>query len=103
VRAILRSHDSRALTFEPLDGQIDVGAVRALPEVAGCVAVDGRYEVALREGVDAAVAMGRVLGVVPAASIELKRRSLEDVFVSIVAGSASNAAGASAGNRVGVA
>jgi ABC-2 type transport system ATP-binding protein len=102
VRTILRPHDSRALTFEPLDGEIDVGAVRALPEVAGCTAVDGRYEVALREGVDAAVAMGRVLGVAPAASIELKRRSLEDVFVSIVAG-AGGTSGASAGKKVGVA
>jgi ABC-2 type transport system ATP-binding protein len=102
VRTILRPHDSRALTFEPLDGQIDVGAVRALPEVERCIAVDGRYEVALREGVDAGVAMGRVLGVVPAARIELKRRSLEDVFVSIVAG-AGGPSGASAGTRVGVA
>jgi ABC-2 type transport system ATP-binding protein len=93
VRTILRPHDSRALTFEPLDGHVDVGAVRALPEVEACVAVNGRYEVALREGVDAAVAMGRVLGVVPAASIELKRRSLEDVFVSIVAGAGSGVSG----------
>jgi ABC-2 type transport system ATP-binding protein len=97
VRAILRTHDSRALTFEPLDAQIDVGAVRALPEVEQCIVIDGRYEVALREGVDAARAMSRVLGVVPAARIELKRRSLEDVFVSIVAGSASNPAGKSVG------
>src|SRR5688572_2433991 len=102
VRTILRRHDSRTLTFDPLDGQIDVGPVRALPEVERCTAVDGRYEVALREGVDAAAAMRRVLGVVPAASIELKRRSLEDVFVSIVAG-AGGPSGGSAGEKVGVA
>jgi ABC-2 type transport system ATP-binding protein len=101
VRTILRPHDSRALTFEPLDAQIDIGRVLALPEVERCTAVDGRYEVALREGVDAAAAMGRVLGAVPAARIELKRRSLEDVFVSIVAGTSS--AGASSGKDVGVA
>ena len=102
VRSILRPHDSRALTFEPLDAHIDVSAVRALPEVERCIVADGRYEVALREGVDAAAAMGRVLGVVPAARIELKRRSLEDVFVSIVAGSQSSSDAAS-GKNVGVA
>ena len=103
VRTILRPHDSRALTFEPLDAHVDVGAVRALPEVERCIAVDGLYEVALREGADAAAAMVRVLGVVPAARIELKRRSLEDVFVSIVAGSGSGPSGASGGKHVGVA
>ena len=103
VRTILRPHDLRALTFEPLDAHIDVSAVRALPEVERCTAVDGRYEVALREGADAASAMGRVLGAVPAARIELKRRSLEDVFVSIVAGPGSNPSGASGGKHVGVA
>ena len=83
VRTILRPHDSRALTFEPLDGQVDLGALRALAEVAGCVAANGHYEIALRDGVNATAAMRSVLGVVPAARIELKRRSLEDVFVSI--------------------
>ena len=103
VRTILRPHDSRALTFEPLDAQIDVGAVRALPEVERCIFADGRYEVALRDGVDAAAAMGRVLSVVPAARIELKRRSLEDVFVSIVAGSGGDSSGTAGARNVGVA
>jgi ABC-2 type transport system ATP-binding protein len=102
VRTILRPHDSRALTFEPLDAHIDVSAVRALPEVERCIVADGGYEVALREGVDAAAAMRRVLGVVPAARIELKRRSLEDVFVSIVAGSQTSS-DATSGKNVGVA
>ena len=103
VRTILRPHDLRALTFEPLDAHVDVSAVRALPEVERCIAVDGRYEVALREGADAARAMSRVLGVVPAARIELKRLSLEDVFVSIVAGSGCNPSDVSGGKTVGVA
>jgi ABC-2 type transport system ATP-binding protein len=102
VRTILRPHDARALTFEPLDAHVDVSAVRALPEVERCIVADGRYEVALREGVDAAAAMRRVLSVVPAARIELKRRSLEDVFVSIVAGSQTSS-DATSGKNVGVA
>jgi ABC-2 type transport system ATP-binding protein len=95
VRTILRPHDARALTFEPLDGQVDLGALRALPEVEGCIAANGHYEIALRNGVNATAAMRSVLGVVPAARIELKRRSLEDVFVSI-AGTEGGAGGGKA-------
>ncbi len=86
VSSILRPHDSRALTFELLDPKADVRAVAALPEIARCVPVESRYEAALRDGVDAGRAMQAVLAAVPVARIELKRRSLEDVFVAIVAG-----------------
>ena len=98
VRTILRPHDSRALTFEPLDGQVDLGALHALPEVERCIAVNGHYEIGLRDGVNASAAMRSVLGVVPAARIELKRRSLEDVFVSI-AGTESGSPGAATSGK----
>ena len=98
VRTILRPHDSRALTFEPLDGHVDLGALNALPEVAGCIGANGHYEIALRDGVNATTAMRSVLGVVPAARIELKRRSLEDVFVSI-AGTGSGSSGAATSGK----
>jgi ABC-2 type transport system ATP-binding protein len=99
VRTILRPHDSRALTFEPLDGQVDLGALRALPEVAACIAANGHYEIALRDGANATAAMRSVLAVVPAARIELKRRSLEDVFVSI-AGTEGGSSGATTSGKV---
>jgi len=98
VRAILRPHDSRALTFEPLDGHVDLGALNALPEVAGCIGANGHYEIALRDGVNATAAMRSVLGVVPASRIELKRRSLEDVFVSI-AGTEGGSSGAATSGK----
>ena len=85
VTAILRPHDSRALKFEPLDPRADIGLVRALPGVERCTAAEGGYEVALREGADPAGVMQSVLAAVPVARIELKRPTLEDVFVSIVA------------------
>jgi ABC-2 type transport system ATP-binding protein len=86
VSTILRPHDSRVLTFELLDPKADVGPVAALPEVARCERNEGRYEALLRDGVDAARAMQAVLSAVRVTRIGLKRRSLEDVFVSIVAG-----------------
>ena len=87
VSTILRPHDSRALRFEPLDLRADVAAVRALPGVERCSAAEGGYEVALSEGADPARVMQSVIAAMPVARIELKRPSLEDVFVSIVAGS----------------
>jgi ABC-2 type transport system ATP-binding protein len=86
VSTILRPYDVRALRFEPLDSRAEVGAVRALPGVERCSATEGGYEVALREGADAARVMQSVIAAVPVARIELKRPTLEDVFVSIVAG-----------------
>jgi len=85
VSSILRPQDSRALRFELLEPQGDVSAVRALPEVERCAAAEGGYEVTLRDGVDAARAMQSVLAAVRVARIELKRPSLEDVFVAVVA------------------
>jgi len=85
VSSILRPHDSRGLTFEPLDPHADVSAVRALPEVMSCTGAGGGYEVTLRDGVDAARAMQSVIAAVRVARIELKRPTLEDVFVRIAA------------------
>ena len=59
--------------------------MRALPGVERCSAAEGGYEVALREGADPARVMQSVIAAMPVARIELKRPSLEDVFISIVA------------------
>jgi ABC-2 type transport system ATP-binding protein len=84
VSSILRRYDSRALRFDPLDAHADVSAVKALPEVERCSAVDDGYEVALRQGADVGRAMQQVIAAVPVARIEIKRPRLEDVFVQIV-------------------
>jgi ABC-2 type transport system ATP-binding protein len=85
VSAILRPQDARALTFETLEPGADLGAVRALPEVERCTPAAGGYEVLLRDGADAARAMQGVTAAVRVARIELKRPTLEEVFVGIVA------------------
>jgi ABC-2 type transport system ATP-binding protein len=93
VSTILRPLDSSVLTFEPLDARFDIAAVSALPEVQRCIAADDHYEIVLRDGADSAAAMCAVLAVAPATRIGLKRRSLEDVFVSIAAGSDGGSSG----------
>ncbi len=55
------------------------------PTSRAALAVDGGYEMRLRDGVDAAGAIARVAARCPSARIELKRPRLEDVFVQIVA------------------
>ncbi|HUQ51324.1 MAG TPA: ATP-binding cassette domain-containing protein [Gammaproteobacteria bacterium] len=86
VSTILRPQDSRVLKLELLDVKADVAGVRALPDVESCSAVDDGYEVTLLPGADATRAMQAVLATVPVMRIELKRPTLEDVFVGIVAG-----------------
>jgi ABC-2 type transport system ATP-binding protein len=92
VRSILRPQDARALVFDPLEPKADVSAVRALPDVASCTAAGGGYEVMLREGADAARAIETVAAAVPVARIELKRPTLEDVFVAIAGDSPASTA-----------
>jgi ABC-2 type transport system ATP-binding protein len=91
VAAIRSNFVPRALRFEPLGGDAGVTAVRALPEVESCEAVDGGYEVLLRDGSDAGAAVQHIAAALPVARIELKRLRLEDVFVRLVADGESSA------------
>ena len=84
LAAIRRNYVPRVLHFEPLGGNANLAAVRALPEVERCQPVDGAYEVLLREGSDAGRAVQQIAAAVPVARIELKRLRLEDVFVRLV-------------------
>ena len=84
LAAIRRNYVPRVLHFEPLGGNANLAAVRALPEVERCQPVDGAYEVLLREGTDAGLAVQHIAAALPVARIELKRLRLEDVFVRLV-------------------
>ena len=84
VTPFARRYDPRVIALEPLDAHADLASVRALPEVESCERVDGGYDVRLVEGTDAARAMQRITAAVAVARIELKRPSLEDVFVQLV-------------------
>jgi ABC-2 type transport system ATP-binding protein len=83
---IRRRFDPRTILFEPLDPAADVAP---LGGVAGVDAVrrDGQScEVAVAEGSDPAAVIRGLAAAVPAARIEIRRPTLEDVFVSIVTG-----------------
>ena len=89
VAEIRARHDPRQILFEPLDRDGDTEL--RLTSVAGVEAVeraeDGRFQVALVEGTEPAVAMRALVEAVVPARVELHRPTLEDVFVDIVASS----------------
>ena len=86
---IRRRYDPRSIEIEPLDPAADTAALGAFAEVERVRDTDRGSEILLREGTDPAAAMRRILETVPAARIELTRPRLEDVFIRIVAGGAS--------------
>jgi len=55
-----------------------------VPGVRSVRRVDGAHEVSLAEGSDPAAVIHRLAGAVPAARIEMRRPSLEDVFIETV-------------------
>ena len=83
-------YDPRSIQLEPLDPAADTAALAAIPEVERVRDIDRGAEILLREGTDPAAAMRRIMETTPAARIELTRPRLEDIFIRIVAGGASD-------------
>ena len=103
LESIRTRYDPRHVLLEPLDPDADVEA--ALGGLEGIVAVEpedprgdggravhGLYEVALAEGADPRKILGSIVAAVPPARVELKRPSLEDVFIEIVSRSRGDSA-----------
>ena len=86
---ILSQYDPRSIQLEPLDAETDTAALASLREVERVRSGDRGLEILLRDGADPTAAMRCILETVPAARIELSRPRLEDIFIELVAGSAS--------------
>jgi ABC-2 type transport system ATP-binding protein len=87
LQAIRGKYDPRALLFEPLEADADLAPLLQLADVQEVAPRDGAYEITLRPGTDVVAAMQRVVATSPAARIQIKRPTLEDVFVQIVTAS----------------
>ena len=89
--ATIRSrYDPRSVQLDPLDPAADTTALCSIPEVERVEDTDRGAEILLRDGTDPAAAMRRIMETVPASRIELTRPRLEDIFIRIVAGGASD-------------
>ena len=83
LEAIRNAHAVRSLWYEPLDPQADVEILGTLGSLAGVAREGGSWALALAPGVRPEAAMHEVLATLPAARIELRRPTLEDVFLKM--------------------
>ena len=83
---IRKRFDPRALLVEPIDGTSRSHDVSLVPGVAHVTPIDGALEVVLDQGIDPQQAMRSLLESMPMNRVEIKRPSLEDIFIEIVSG-----------------
>lgn len=82
---VWHSHDPRAVVVQPMGKGDDVGAALAsLPGVEQVKPITRGYELKLAPGAHADRVMQAVAQAMPVRSMELKRPSLEDIFISLV-------------------
>ena len=91
IAAIRSRFDPRSLLFDPLNPAADIAPLGAVPGITK-VARDGAgWELSLAAGADPATVIRGVAAVVAPSRIEVRRPTLDDVFVSIVAADAGDA------------
>ncbi len=78
--------DPRAIHVDPVGGAGSADEIARVDGVAHVTQVEGAFEVVLREGIDPQVAMRSLLEAMPLNRVEIKRPTLEDVFIEIVTG-----------------
>jgi ABC-2 type transport system ATP-binding protein len=84
LSSIRRRHDPRVLLFEPFNPADDVSALRTLAGVSAVTRDGGAYRIELQEGADSLSVLRTVAQTVPAARLEMKKPSLEDIFIGLV-------------------
>jgi ABC-2 type transport system ATP-binding protein len=84
IGAIRARYDPRNLLFEPLDSRADVGSLVRIPGVASLRKDGTAWDIALAPGASPAPVIQQVAAAIAPARVELRRPSLEDVFITIV-------------------
>ncbi|MEM1331135.1 MAG: ATP-binding cassette domain-containing protein [Planctomycetota bacterium] len=92
IASIRAGHEPTAIVFEPLDPQASIEPLERVEGVQGVAQVEGIYEAALAHGANGGEVMRRMLDAIPLARVELRRPTLEDVFIEIVSGGTGDAA-----------
>lgn len=78
--------DPHSIHLDTIGSDDHTGAITAINGVASVRKHEGIYEVKIDESIDQQRAMQNILGSIPTSSIEIKRPTLEDVFIEIVTG-----------------
>jgi ABC-2 type transport system ATP-binding protein len=92
IAGIRETFDPRRILFEPLDPASDIAKLRGVPGVVSAAADGPVWNVALDGRADPAAVIPALVTEVTPSRVEIRRPTLEDVFVSIVTGGASAAA-----------
>ena len=92
LTGIRRRHDPRTIRLEPLEATVDPTPLASVIGVDRVTADAGGYRIELAAGADPARAMRDVTAALPTARVELRRPTLEDVFVQLATGAEAPAA-----------
>ncbi len=84
LSSIRTKYDPRTVIVEPLDSATDIDPLRSAPGIQSVTRFEQGYEVQLEEGCDLAGSMRTITATIAVARVELRRPTLEDVFVQIV-------------------
>jgi ABC-2 type transport system ATP-binding protein len=84
IAAIRARYDPRDVLFEPLDPAADVGPIARLEGVLRVRKDGSAWAITLAAGASPALVIQRIAAAVPPARVELRRPTLEDVFIDIV-------------------
>ena len=84
LSSIRRRHDPRVLMVEPLNPADDVGVLRTIEGVGSVTPDEGAFRLDIREGADPVAVMRAVALRLPVARLEMKKPSLEDIFIGVV-------------------
>jgi ABC-2 type transport system ATP-binding protein len=91
MAGIHETFDPRQIQFEPLAPDADIGRLRGVPGVVSAVPDGSVWNIALDRHAEPAAVIPALVTAVTPSRVEIRRPTLEDVFVSIVTGGASAA------------
>jgi ABC-2 type transport system ATP-binding protein len=80
--------DPRRVIVEPLRAETGPAPFERIPGVESVTFENGSFDLALRAGADADAVMRAALAGAPLARVELRRPTLEDIFITTVSGAA---------------
>lgn len=84
LESIRSRFDPKALLFEPMDRSVNESTLLAIDGVAHAKREGDSWEVQLDDGLAPADAIARLSSQIQAMRVEVKRPSLEDIFIEIV-------------------
>jgi ABC-2 type transport system ATP-binding protein len=90
IEDVWRTHDPRSVVIEPLesDDSLDRTALGTIPGVRDAVRVPRGFELRLADGADPSRVMSEASSRFRLRRVELKRPSLDDIFISLAGGDA---------------